>query len=334
MPYAVLILGMKLTPLAIVVTAVAALVCIGQIILDFKWAGEINDLRAAKASYTGQLTSVQGSVDAVRKSLKQYDDAIGPKGSVALLAKRIESGEMDLALKSLRITSSGKALVSIDSSPDAGGVILVTSNDGTATAEISSASGKSKIGFKTTQGADAALVTRTASYSDQGFYLQKGPTDDVATRTDGAGLQIRDDGTAFFMAQNGGGNILLNTLNADERAKMSVWSDGSPKRVISLSLGAKDATPLVSVAGASSGATSTLLPERLSLASQDGTVVLAAAEDDDGGFVFVNDKTGARRGIMTSGSDGHGSISVYGNDKRSNTLFPEYNIQRSGPSQK
>jgi hypothetical protein len=325
---------MKLTPLSIVGISVAALVCIVQIILDFRWSGEINQLRAARASSSGQLNSVQNSVDAVRKSLRQYDDAIGPKGSVQLLAKRIESGEMDLAVKSLKIISSGKPLVSLDSSPDAGGVIQVFSNDGTATAEIASAPGKTKIDFKTTQGADAALVTRVANYSDQGFYVQKGPTDDVATRTDGAGLQIRDDGTAFFMAQSGGGNVLLNTLNGDERAKVSVWADGSPKRVISLSLGAKDASPFVSVAGALSGDSATLLPERLSLVNQDGTVVLAAAEDDSGGFVFVNDKTGARRGIMTSGSDGHGSISVYGNDKRSNTLFPEYNIQTSGSNQK
>ena len=173
-----------------------------------------------------------------------------------------------------------------------------------------------------------------ATYGDEGYYLQKGPSDDMATRTDGAGLQILDDGADFIMAQSGGGNIAMGTSSGDERAKLNIWSEGTPKRMIYLSLGSKDITPFVSVAGALTGNALTLLPDRLSLANRDGTVVLAAAEDNDGGFVFVNDKSGARRAIMTAGSDGHGSISVLGNDNRSNTLYPEYNIQRTGSNQK
>jgi hypothetical protein len=173
-----------------------------------------------------------------------------------------------------------------------------------------------------------------ATYGDQGYYLQKGPSDDPAARTDGAGMRITDSGANFFMTQSGGGSVTMDTASADERAKISVSIDGTPKREIGLSSGTAEAGPFVSLAGALSGDSMRLLPDRLSLSSHGGSVLLAAAADENGGFVFVNDAAGARRALMTAGAEGHGSISVYGNDKRSNTLYPEYNIQQAGSTEK
>jgi hypothetical protein len=328
---------MKLTPPLLATISIAVLFCAALVYLAVELAGANRDLRAVKysnATLETHMASIQGSIDAFKQDIKQYDSAVGTQGTIQLLAKRLESGEMDLTLKSLKIVAKDKAVVSLGSVPDVGGIIQVGSSDGTSLAEITSAPGKSKLGFKTTTGTDPAQVVRIATYGDIGAYLQRGPSDDVAGRTDGAGFQILDDGADFFLAQAGGGNVSIDTSSADERAKFSLWSDGTPKRVIYLSLGSKDVTPFVSVAGAPSGDSLTLLPDRLSLANRDGSVVLAAAQDGDGGFLFVNDKSGARRGIMTSGSDGHGSISVFGNDNRSNTLYPEYNIQKSGNNQK
>jgi hypothetical protein len=324
------------SPLIAAIT-IAVILCAVLAYLEIQLVGakrELGALRGSSAATEAHMASVQVSLEAFRQSLKQYDAAVGPQGTIQLLAKSLESGEMDLTLKSLRIVSKGKPVVSLGSVPDAGGTIQVISSDGTSLAEVTAVPGKSKMGFKATGGTDAAPVVRVATFGDEGYYMQKGPTDEVATRTDGAALQIQDDGADFFMAQSGGGNVSIDTSSSDERAKLSIWSEGPPKKVIYLSLGSKDITPFMSVAGALSGGSLTMLPDRLSLANRDGTVVLAAAEDDDGGFVFVNDKAGARRALMTAGSDGHGSISVYGNDKRSNTLFPEYNIQRNGSDQK
>src|ERR1019366_8618051 len=154
-------------------------------------------------------------------------------------------------------------------------------------------------GLKAATGADPAHVVHVASYGAEGYTLQKGPSDDAAAKTDGAGLQILDEGADFY-----------------------------------LSLGTRDITPFVSVTGAASGDSLTLLPDRLSLANRDGTVVLAAAEDSDGGYVFVNDKAGSQRVLMTANADGKGTISVFGNDNRSNTLYPEYNIQKIGSTKR
>lgn len=324
------------SPLIAAIT-IAVIFCAALAYLEMQLAGakrELAGLRATGAASEAHMAAVQASIEAFKQSLKQYDAAVGPQGTIQVLAKSLASGEAELTLKSLRIVSKGKPVVSLSSVTDAGGVIQVLSSDGTSLAEVTAVPGKSKMGFKATGGTDTAPVVRVATFGDEGYYMQKGPTDEVATRTDGAALQIQDDGADFFMAQTGGGNVSMDTSSSDERAKLSIWSDGPPKKVIYLSLGSKDITPFVSVAGAVSGGSLTMLPDRLSLANRDGTVVLAAAEDDDGGFVFVNDKAGARRALMTSGNDGHGSISVYGNDRRSNTLFPEYNIQRNGSDQK
>jgi hypothetical protein len=328
---------MKLTPPLLTAIVVVFLFCIDLIYLEIRFSAdkrEINTLRASNAAAEAHMAAMQASIDAFKRDIKQYDDAVGAKGTIQLLAKSLVSGEMDLSLRSLKIVSKGKSLVSLVAVPDTGGMVQVASSDGTSIAEISSVPGKSRIGVKATTGSDTAPVVHIATFGDEGYYLQKGPSDDMAARTDGAGLQLLDDGAEFVMAQTGGGNISMGTSSADERAKMSISAEGTPKKVIYLSLGSKDISPFLSVSGTATGGSLTLLPERLSLANKDGTVVLAAAEDSDGGFVFVNDKTGARRGIMTAGTDGHGSITVLGNDNRSNTLYPEYNIQKTGSNQK
>ncbi len=328
---------MKLTPLVatgifVVILLMAGVVYMG---IQLSWASrQINALNATRAAAEGRMAAMQASIDGFKKDIKQYDEAIGAQGTIQILAKQLENGEKDLTLRSLKIVSKGKAVVSLGSVPDAGGLVQVAASDGTSIAEIAAMPGKSKIGIKATTGTDPATVVHVATFGDEGYYFQKGPTDDPTTRTDGAGLQILDDGPEFLMAQAGGGNVSFTTSSADERAKLSIWADGNPKKLIYLSLGAKDIPPFVSVAGVASGASLTLLPERLTLANHDGNIELAAAEDTDGGFVYVNDKSGERRATMTAGTDGHGSITVIGKDNRSNTFYPEYNIQRTGTVQK
>jgi len=321
----------------VLVLSFAVLLCIGLIYQAIQLASDtsqIRQLKAANAAAETHIAAMQASVDGFKRDLKQYDSVIGAQGTFQVLATNLQSGEMDLSVKSLKIVSKGKPLVTLKSAPDAGGLVQVASSDGTSAAEISSAPGKAKISLKATTGTDPGLVVHLATVGDDGYFLQKGPSEDAAAKTDGAGLQILDEGADFYMAQSSGGNVSIDTSSGDERAKISIWEDGTPKKAIYLSLGPKDITPFVSVAGAQSGNSITLLPDRLSLANREGTVLLAAAEDADGGFVFANDKTGARRAIMTAGTEGHGSISVFGNDSRSNTLYPEYNIQRTGSNQK
>jgi hypothetical protein len=317
--------------------SIAALLVLVQIYIDIQWvsaSGDLARLRGTSAASATQLSSIQGTVDSFRQSLKQYDADIGPQGKIQLLAKGLQDGEAEISVRSLKVLSNGKPVVSLGSAADSGGLVQVVSNDGTGSAEISAAAGKGKLGLKATTGADATLAVHIATYGSDGLYLQKGTTDDMAARSDGAGLQIQDAGANFFMAQNAGGNVSIDTSTAEERAKISIWSDGTPKKVIDLSLGAKDANPFVSLAGEVSGYSMTLVPDRMALANKDGTITLTAAGDDSGGFLIANDKTGDRRAIIASGTDGHGSIGVYGSDGRSNTLFPEYNIQKSSSTQK
>jgi hypothetical protein len=317
--------------------SIAVLLCLVQLYVDFQWfisSGDVSRLKAENASYSTQLASIQASVEEFKQTLKRYDAAIGEHGTIQLLAKAIANGDAELSIKSLKIVSNNKAVVSLGAVADAGGLIQVFSNDGSATAEISSATGKSRLGFRVTTGTDASLAVHLASYGGDGLYLQKGPTDDQASRSDGAGLQILDSGSSFFMAQRDGGDVSIDTTSADERATLRVWSEANSAKVVKLSLGARNASPYVSVSGAESGYQMTLVPDRLTLATRDGVPDLSIAGDDAGGFVIVNDKAGERRAFMASGNDGHGSISVYGNDGRSNTLYPEYNIQKTGSSQK
>jgi hypothetical protein len=274
------------------------------------------------------------SVDSLATKAKENDAAIGAQGTLQVLARQIASGELELSLKSLKIVSEGKTLISVGASANRGGVIEVKSNDGASVAQLSAFQGASSIWLRSSSGPDAAPVVHMATYGDEGYYLQRGPSDDPAARTDGAGMRIADSGANFFMTQSGGGSVTMDTASADERARISVSVDGTPKRVIELSSGTSEVGPFVSLAGVLSGGSLKLLPDRLSLSNQGGSILLAAAADENGGFVFVNDGTGARRALMTAGTEGHGSISVYGNDKRSNTLYPEYNIQQAGSTQK
>jgi hypothetical protein len=317
--------------------SIAVLLGLVQVYVDIQWvsaSSELARLKGEGGSAAVQLAALQSSVESFKESLKQYDAEIGPKGSINVLAKRIEGGEMDMALRSLKIVANGRPLVSLGSSADSGGVIQVVANDGTGSAEVSAGPGRSRIGFRVTTGADAAQVVHVASYGGDGLYLQKGATDDVSARTDGAGLQIRDSGANFFISQSAGANVAIGTSTAGDRAKFSIWSEGNPKKEIDFSLGAKDANPYVSVAGNASGYSMTLVPDRMSLANRDGIITLTAAGDDNGGFVIANDKSGERRAIMASGTDGHGSIGVFGSDGRSNTFLPEYNIQKAASTQK
>jgi hypothetical protein len=241
---------------------------------------------------------------------------------------------MDLALKSLRIVSGGKPLVTLGAAADQGGLISVASADGSSSAEISSAAGKAQAAFRTESGADAAHQVQVATYGSGGFYAQKGATDAEDSRTAGAGLRLQDSGASLFVTQRGSGTVSLDAPSGEGAASISVWSDGDLKKRISVSLGAGNSVPSLSVTGSPAGNTLWLQPDRLSLLAKDGTVVLAAAQDSDGGFVFVNDSSGARRALVTAGTEGQGKVSVFGSDKRSNTLYPVYNIQQSGPTQK
>jgi hypothetical protein len=328
---------MKLTPPAVVglLAIVLLMVCaVYQGLVLASANRQLGALNASKAASEAQIATMQKAIDGFRRDNKIYEEAVGTDGSIRSLAKQIAAGDLDLSVKTLRIVAKGKPVVSLSAVPDAGGLIQVAAVDGSSTAEMASTPGKSKIAIRATTGTDASTVVHVASYGDEGYYIQKGPSDDPAARTDGAGLQILDDGPDFLMTQTGGGNVSMNTSSGDERAKLSLWSDGVPKKIIYLSLGPKDISPFVSVSGSSLGSTLSLVPDRLSLANREGSVVLAAAADAEGGFVFVNDKTGARRATMTAGADGHGSITVLGSDNRSNTLYPEYNIQRTGATQK
>jgi hypothetical protein len=317
--------------------SIAVLLCLVQAYVDIKWIGasdELARLKGAADSHSAQLAALQGGVSALSQSAKQYDSLIGPHGSLQALASGLQSGDIDLNVKSLKVVSNGKALVTLGSVADAGGVVQVSSVDGTGSAEIDAGPSRGRLAVKETAGADAALVVRIATYGGSGLYLQRGATDDIAARTDGAGFQIADAGANFFMSQNQGGNVSIDTTGADERAKLSLWTSVGTKKSVSLSAGTRDASPYVAESGAASGYSLTLVPDRLSLINKDGNETLAAAGDAGGGFFIANDQGGDRRAIMASGTEGHGSISVYGKDNRSNTFLPVFDIQKSGTTQK
>jgi hypothetical protein len=326
---------MKLTSPMIAAISIAVLLCLVQAYVDIQWmgaSGELGRLKGASEAHSAQLASLQGSVSSFSQSVKQYDAAIGPHGSIQVLASGLQSGDIDLNVKSLKVVSNGKTVVSLGSAPDAGGVIQVAALDGTASAEIASGPGRSRLAFRETTGGADAQVVRVATYGGAGLYLQRGATDDMAARTDGAGFQIADAGADFFMAQNQGGNVTIDTTGGDERAKLSLFSSTGAKKIVSLSVGGKDGSPYLSEAGAASGYSLTLVPDRLSLLNKDGSETLVAAGDTGGGFFIANDQGGERRAIMASGTEGHGSLSVFGNDNRSNTFLPEFDIQKKGTS--
>jgi hypothetical protein len=324
---------MKLTSSVIAGISVAVVLLIAVVYLTIELNGASTDLKQEKdanAALDARVTALQSTVNGLAQKSKQSE---ATQGSLQVLAKNLQNGEMDMTLKSLKIISGGKSVVVLGSTADQGGVIDVTSNDGASNAEISSVAGASKIGFKTVTTAGTAQVSHLATFGDEGYYLQRGPTDDEASRTDGAGLKVADAGATFFMAQNGAGNVSIKTSSRDESAKMSLWAEGDLKKLITMSLGAKDDSPSVSVTGLPSGGTLTAVPDRLSLLNKDGVNTLAAAADENGGYFIANDNTGGRRAIVTAGSDGRGSLSVYGN-KRSNTFLPVFDLQQTDSGQK
>jgi hypothetical protein len=324
---------MKFTPSLIAGISVTVLLCIGLVVLNSQLSGATHELRQVKdanAALEARVNALQGTVDSLDKKSKLSE---ATQVTLQTLAKNIQGGEMDLSLKSLKIVAGGKSLVLLGANVDQGGVIDVASADGTSNAEISSVAGASKIGFKTVTAAGAAQMSHLASFGDDGYYIQKGPNDDEASRTDGAGLRIADSGSSFFMAQNGSGNVAIKTSSGGEKAKMTVWAEGDVKNAVTLSLGEKDAGPSVTVAGGPSGGTLAIVPDRLSLLGKDGSNTLAAAQDENGGFLIINDVSGGRRAILTAGTDGRGSLSVFGN-KRSNTFYPAFDLQNTNSSQK
>jgi hypothetical protein len=328
---------MKITLPLVADITIAVLLCAGLVYLNSELGSanrDVKALRDANAALEGTVASLQKSIDGLQQKAKQQDAVIGADGTLQVLARSIAGGDMELSVKSLKVVSGGKTLVSLEANADQGGLLSVASADGTSAAEISSAAGMSKIGFKASTGPTATPVVHTATFGDEGYYIQKGPSDDENARTDGAGLRLTETGSNFFLAQNGAGNIAIATSSTDERAKISIWAEGDVKKLISLSLGDKDDPASVSLVGAPSGETLRLVPDRLSLLNKDGTGTLVAAQDENGGFLIVNDSSGSKRGILTAGSDGRGILSVFSNDKRSNTFRPEFNIQQSDSGQK
>lgn len=328
---------MKLSPLVIAAAAAVVVLIAGIVYVDLKIDGrasEIASLRNDNAALGAQVASLKAQVDSLSREAKLANSAIGEKGTLQVLARGLASGDMELTLRSLKIVSGGKAVVTLGSGADQGGSVSVAAADGSASAELAAAAGKAKMAFRAESGADAAHVVAVASLGTEGLYMQRGPSDSEDTRTEGAGLKLADSGASLFVARHGAGNFSFDTPAGDVPARLSVWSDGDPDRHLSVALGANDAAPTLSVSGSGSGQTLWLAPDRLTLLAKDGTVVLGAAQDDNGGFLFVNDTKGTRKALVTAGTEGHGSVAVYGDDKRSNTLFPVYNIQQSGPTQK
>src|ERR1700689_1384933 len=127
---------MKLTPLVatgifVVILLTAGVVYMG---IQLSWASrQINALNATRAAAEGRMAAMQASIDGFKKDIKQYDEAIGAQGTIQILAKQLESGEKDLTLRSLKILSKGKAVVSLGSVPDVGGLVQVAAFDGTTT---------------------------------------------------------------------------------------------------------------------------------------------------------------------------------------------------------
>jgi hypothetical protein len=318
-----------------IVISIAVLLCVVQAYVDFRWlgsAGEIAELKGQNGQMAAQLSGLQGTVDAMNNVLKHYDAAIGPKGTVRQVAEQLASGDMDLQVKSLSVVANGKALVFMGTKPDSGGVVTVASLDGSSGAELGAGPGKTWVALKGATGSEGAHVSHSATLASDGLSLLKGF--DAAAPTDTASLSIGDSGADLSLAQGGGGNVSVDTSTIGARAKVSIWEDGSPKRSLSLSTGEGDADPFVSLSGSQSAYTMTLVPDRLSLINKSGSVTLTAAGDEFGGFFVANDKGGERRAVLASGTDGRGNLGVFGADGRSNTLLPEFNIQKGGTIQK
>jgi hypothetical protein len=317
---------MKFTPPAIAGLSAAVLLLIGLVYVNSQLGGAQRELKQAKdenAALEGRVGSLQLAVDALNKKAK---DSEATQATLQALAKNIQGGDMELSLKSLKIVAGGKSLVLIGATPDQGGMIDVASSDGSSNAEVASGPGASRLAFKSVTASGQAQVVHLASFQSDGYYIQKGPTDDEGSRTDGAGLKVADAGSTFFMAQNGAGNISVKTSSGEEKAKVSIWAEGDQKKLITLNLGADG--PQVTVAGGQTGGSLALLPDHLSLLGKDNAASLALGTDANGGSVLVNDAAGNKRAFLAVGSDGRGSLSVYGN-RKSNTFLPVFDLQQT-----
>src|ERR1035438_10644633 len=96
---------MKSNPALAVAVSIAVLFCIGLIYLNIRLVEttrQLNALRATSAAEEAHMVLIQGSIDAFKRDLKQYDEVVGSHGTLQMLAKRIDGGEMDLSLKSLK----------------------------------------------------------------------------------------------------------------------------------------------------------------------------------------------------------------------------------------
>lgn len=328
---------MKFTPLLAAAVAVAALLCLGLAYAIVKIngaAGDIAALKGDKAALEAQVGSLKSTVDALVRQSKQAESAIGENGTLQVLARGIASGEMDLSLRSLKVVSGGKALVTLGSSPEQGGTVAVASADGSAGAVLASPAGRPSITFRSDSGSDAAHLVQLAAFGSDGYSVQRGATDKADGAAAVAGLRVQDSGASIFVTGHGSGTVSLDAPTGDAPAALNAVSESDASRRVTLSTGPKDATPFLSVSGSPSGFTLWLAPDRLTLVTKDGGAALGAAEDDSGGFVFLNSAAGVRRALMTAGTEGQGTLYVFGDDKKSNRFYPEFNLQQSGPSQK
>jgi hypothetical protein len=329
--------NMKITPPMAAAAAVAAALCLGLAYAVVKVngnAGEIAQLRGDKAALEARVASLKATVDSLLQQSKQAESTIGENGTLQVLARGISSGEMDLSLRSLKVVSGGKALVTLGSATDQGGTVTVASADGSSSAVLASSAGKSRITFRSDTGSDAAHLVQLASFGNEGYSVQRGPTDKDDAATAVAGLRIQDSGASIFASGHGSGTVSMDAPAGDAPATLNVIAEADASRRVTLSTGPKDATPSVSVSGSPAGLTLWLVPDRLTLVTKDGGVALGAAQDENGGFVFVNAASGVRRAIMTAGAQGQGSVTVYSDDKKTNTFYPVFNLQQAGASQK
>src|ERR1017187_439341 len=116
---------MKSNPALAVAVSIAVLFCIGLIYLNIRLVEttrQLNALRATSAAEEAHMALIQGSIDASKRDLKQYEEVVVPQGSRKMRTRRIGGGELDLSLKSLKIVSKGKGLVSVGSVAASGGV--------------------------------------------------------------------------------------------------------------------------------------------------------------------------------------------------------------------
>jgi len=235
---------------------------------------------------------------------------------------------------SLKVVSGGKTLVALGAAADQGGTVSVASADGSSSAVMAASAGKARVTFRSDTGSDAARLVQLAAFGSEGYSAQRGPTDKDDAATAAAGLRILDSGASIFVSGHGSGTVSMDAPTGDAPAALTAISEADASRRVTLSTGPKEATPFLSVSGSPAGFSLWLSPDRLTLITKDGGVALGAAQDENGGFVFVNSAAGVRRATLAAGAKGQGILTVLGDDKKINTFYPAYNLQETGASQK